>query len=118
MNYEKVYEWYIGEAIEQLIKEKIMYAELRPMLLDKFIPANNGRDKLNHAAQMRMITEGVAAKQEQIRLDPNRSNDEFPFGLKIVYCTPRSIPKKMMQEEMKQCIELKEQFPHLICGKC
>ena len=117
MNYEKVYRWYIGEAIEQLIKEKIMYAELRPMLLDKFIPANNGRDKLNNAVQMRMIIEGVAAKQKQIRDDPERSEDEFPFGLKIVYCTPRSIPKKMMQEEMKQCIELAEQFPDLICGK-
>jgi adenosine deaminase CECR1 len=117
LNYESVYKWYIGEAIEALIREKVMYAELRPMLLDKFIPTSDGKGKIDNPSQMQMIIDAVHAKQEEIRLDPNRSNDEFPFGLKIIYCTPRSIPKKMMREEMKQCIDLKERYPNLICGK-
>jgi adenosine deaminase CECR1 len=115
LNYKKVYEWYIDRAIDRMISENIMYAELRPMLLDKSIPTTDGKDKVDNAGQMQLIIDGVLAKQEKLRA--RGEIDRFPFGLKIVYCTPRSIPKKMMQEEMKQCIELKIKFPDLICGK-
>lgn len=114
LNYRKVYEWYIGQAIDRLIGEGIMYAELRPMLLDKSIPTDDGRGKIDNVGQMQMIVDAVKAKQKQ--LDDDGELDKFPFGLKIVYCTPRSIPKKMMVEEMKQCIELKLKYPDLICG--
>ena len=76
---------------------------------------NNGRDKIDNPSQMQLIIDGV--KEKQAELEKKNELDRFPFGLKIVYCTPRSIPKKMMQEEMKQCIELKIQYPNLICGK-
>jgi adenosine deaminase CECR1 len=114
MNYKKVYEWYIDHAIERMIGERIIYAELRPMLLDKSIPTDDGKGQVDNAGQMQMIIDGVLAKQEQLR--SRGEIEKFPFGLKIVYCTPRSIPKVKMQEEMKQCIELKQRFPNLICG--
>ena len=115
LNYEDVYKWYIGEAIDRMIEEHVMYAELRPMLLDKSIPTTDGVGAVDNAGQMRLIVEGVRAKQEALEKDGKL--DKFPFGLKIIYCTPRSIPKTMMQREMKDCIELKVQFPDLICGK-
>ncbi|KAF2126345.1 Metallo-dependent hydrolase [Dothidotthia symphoricarpi CBS 119687] len=114
LNYEKVYKWYISEAIERMIEEKIMYAELRPMLLDKFIPTDNGKGKITNSEQMKLIIAGVEEKKAELK--KKGELEKFPFGLKIIYCTPRSIPKKMMQEEMKQCIELKNEFPDLICG--
>lgn len=92
-----------------------MYAELRPMLLDKSIPTDDGKGKIDNAGQMQMIIDAVTAKQAE--LAARNELDKFPFGLKIVYCTPRSIPKKLMREEMKQCIELKLKYPDLICGK-
>jgi adenosine deaminase CECR1 len=98
-----------------MIQENVMYAELRPMLLDKFIPTNDGKGKINNAAQMQLIVDGV--REKQAALEKEDRGHKFPFGLKIIYCTPRSIPKTMMQEEMKQCIELKMQYPKLICGK-
>lgn len=92
-----------------------MYAELRPMLLDKSIPSDDGRRQITNAEQMKIILSAVEKKRKELEAD--NMLHKFPFGLKIIYCTPRSIPKKMMQEEMKQCIELKLQFPDLICGK-
>jgi hypothetical protein len=92
-----------------------MYAELRPMLLDKWIPTTDGKGKIDNAGQMQMVVDGVLAKQKKLR--ERGEINKFPFGLKIVYCTPRSIPKAMMQEEMKQCIELKIKYPDLICGE-
>lgn len=85
------------------------------MLLDKFIPTNDGKGKITNAEQMQLVIDGCVAKQEELKAKGQL--DKFPFGLKVVYCTPRSISKSMMREEMKQCIELKEKFPDLICGK-
>lgn len=92
-----------------------MYAELRPMLMDKFIPTDDGRDKLDHDQQMQMILECVTKKQQELKA--KGMQDKFPFGVKIIYCTPRSIPKQKMRTEMQDCIKLKIKFPNLICGK-
>jgi adenosine deaminase CECR1 len=99
-----------------MIKDNVMYAELRPMLLDKKIPSTDGKSDVNNFQQMELIVRGVEAKRAALVSEGRK--DKFPFGLKIIYCTPRSIPKKMMQEELKQCIELKLEYPDLICGKC
>ncbi|KAH9877903.1 hypothetical protein J1614_003120 [Plenodomus biglobosus] len=114
LNYEGVYKWYISKAIDRMIDENVMYAELRPMLLDKSIPTNDGKSTIDNAGQMQLIIDGVKQKREE--LEKEGRLHKFPFGLKIIYCTPRSIPKPLMQKEMKHCIELKLQFPDLICG--
>jgi adenosine deaminase CECR1 len=108
---------YISDAIDRMIEEKVMYAELRPMLLDKFIPGDTGKpeDRLDIPAQMKLIIEGVEAKKAELR--QRGEIHKFPFGLKIIYCTPRSIPIHMMENEMRDCIKLKLQFDDLICGK-
>lgn len=114
MNYERVYEWYIDKAIERMIDERVMYAELRPMLLDKTIQADNGDSSVTLEDQMRMISRAMVKKKQE--LDKEARGHLFPFGLKIIYCTPRSIPEKMMNNEIKDCIRLKKLFPELICG--
>lgn len=114
VNYESVYRWYIGAAIDNMIIEKVMYAELRPMLLDKTIPSDDGTRQLDHKAQMQIIIEEIRRKQAE--LEAKGELDKFPFGLKIIYCTPRSIPRAMMERELEDCIKLKLQFPDLICG--
>ena len=116
LGYESVYTWYIGKAIDRMIEEKVMYAELRPMLLDKGIPRDSGKDGhvLSLADQMRLIIKGVKEKQAQLKT--RGEEHKFPFGLKVIYCTPRSISNTWMKKEMKDCIQLKLQFPDLICG--
>jgi hypothetical protein len=102
-----------------MIEEKVMYAELRPMLLDKSIPANSGKEEeaISIAAQMQLIIDGVEAKQAELRKKGDREIEKFPFGLKIIYCTPRSISSDRMRTEMVDCIKLKLRYPKLICGK-
>lgn len=114
INYEGVYRWYIGHAVESMIRDKVMYAELRPMLLDKSIPSNDGTRRLNHKDQMAIICEELAKKEVELR--ERNELHLFPFGLKIIYCTPRSIPREMMEKELQDCLELKLAFPDLICG--
>ncbi|KAF2762729.1 Metallo-dependent hydrolase [Pseudovirgaria hyperparasitica] len=111
LNYETAFKWYIGAAIDEMVKDRIMYAELRPMWLDKVIPSDkqHGHDgkslKLDHKDQIKIIIE-----------EARKKIDEFPYGIKIIYCTPRSIPKSMMWKEVDNCLQLKAEYPDLICG--
>jgi adenosine deaminase CECR1 len=114
VGYESVYRWYIGHIIDSMIDDKVMYAELRPMLLDKTMPSDDGLRKLGHREQMQIICEEVAKKRSE--LESMDQLDKFPFGLKIIYCTPRSIPLTKMESELDDCIQLKLRFPDLICG--
>jgi len=114
INYESLYRWYTREALESMIRDKVMYAELRPMLMDKTIPSDDGKRKLDHIAQMTLVLEEVGRYQEELKRKGQLH--KFPFGLKIIYCTPRSIPKEWMRREIQDCIKLKQAFPDLICG--
>ena len=114
LGYEKVYRWYIGAMVDSMIADKVMYAELRPMLLDKELPSDDGRRKLGHSEQMKIVCEEVKKKQDQLRAQGEIG--KFPFGVKIIYCTPRSIPRQRMQSEFQDCLKLKNEFPDLICG--
>lgn len=114
LNYESVYRWYIGHMIQSMIDQRVMYAELRPMLLDKTIPSDDGTRQLNHKEQMDIIVEEVRRMQSELKAVGQL--DKFPFGLKIIYCAPRSIAKPRMENELADCIKLKLQHPDLICG--
>ncbi|KAI6911161.1 Metallo-dependent hydrolase [Hortaea werneckii] len=114
MNYESVYRWYIGQAINSMIRDRVMYAELRLMLMDKTIPSDDGLRQLDHSAQMKIICQEVKSKTKE--LEDRGELDKFPFGLKVIYCTPRSISKARMETELLDCIKLKQEFPDLICG--
>lgn len=114
LGYESVYRWYIGAMVDSMIADKVMYAELRPMLLDKTLPSDDGTRMLGHSEQMRIICEEVQNKQNELR--DKGEVDKFPFGVKVIYCTPRSIPRKRMQSEFGDCLKLKTEFPELICG--
>jgi len=114
LNYEDIFRWYIGAAIDNMIEDGVMYAELRPMLMDKSIPSTDGERKIFHEAQMQIIIEEINKKRQE--LDSDNRLHKFPFGIKIIYCTPRSIPKTWMQRELQDCIKLKLEFPDLICG--
>lgn len=100
--------------IDSMIQDKVMYAELRPMLMDKTIPNDHGTAFLTLSDQMNLIIREVEAKKAALKAQ-GREN-VFPFGVKIIYCTPRSIPISKMITEIQDCIALKEEFPDLICG--
>ncbi|KAK3715985.1 hypothetical protein LTR37_006715 [Vermiconidia calcicola] len=114
LGYEGIYRWYIGHAIDRMIGDKVMYAELRPMLMDKTMPSDDGLRQLGHKEQMSIICEEITKKKEELKR--NDQLDQFPFGLKIIYCAPRSIPRQRMHTELEDCLKLKLQFPDLVCG--
>lgn len=110
-NYESAYRRYIGDAIDGMMADKVMYAEIRDMLFNKTIVSDDGLRQLGHFEQMRMVCEEVEKKTQSL-IHP----EAFPFGLKIIYSTPRSIPRDAMMVELENCLALKLAYPSLICG--
>ena len=108
LNYEGAFTWYIGHAIDNMIAQKVMYAELRPMLMDKSIPSDDGTRILSHSEQMKIILREVAAKKQS--LEVKGELHKFPFGLRIIYCAPRSISKPQMRRELQDCLKLAMEF--------
>lgn len=94
-------EWYIDNLVTQLVKEQIMYAELRPT----FILPDSG-----HTIRI--------DKHVQIFSDGReRNRDRMPLGFKLVYCAPRSVEREIMIAHLEKCIELALRHPSLICGR-
>lgn len=115
LNYEGIFRWYIGAAIDNMVLENVMYVEFRPMWLDKFIPSTDGLGKLSHEDQINIIKEELDKKKKELKRKGKL--DCYPFGIKIIYSTPRSIPKTRMRSEIKDCIKLKLKYPDIICGE-
>lgn len=84
------------------------------MLLDKSIATDDGRQKLGQMDQILIMRDELEKKRRQ--LEHTGKNYEFPFGFKIIYCTPRSISRECMRKELQDCIRLKIACPELICG--
>lgn len=74
------------------------------------IASDDGRKRLDVSAQMVLISQVIREKKAQW-------GERFRFGVKIIYCVPRSIPHKVMQSELINCIRLKKMFPDLLCGE-
>ncbi|KAH7038925.1 cat eye syndrome critical region protein 1 [Macrophomina phaseolina] len=114
LNFESAYRWYVKEAMRNMVKNGVMYAELRPMLMDKTIPSDDGLRQIDLEGQMKIVENVIVEYQNELQSKGELS--KLPWGIKIIYCTPRSIPKQKMQSELEDCIRLKIKFPELICG--
>lgn len=82
-----------------MIADKVMYAELRPTLRDKSIPLDDWTRQLGHADQMAILCKEMQNKQDELRSKDQL--DKFPFGLKIICSTPRSIPMQECTQSYK-----------------
>ena len=85
------------------------------MLLDKSLATDDGRQRLSQMDQIFIIRDEIEKKKKQ--LEHAGKLREFPFGFKIIYCTPRSISKDCMRKELQDCLKLKLACPELICGR-
>lgn len=105
--YESAFREYTKACIEDFIKDKIQYAEIRPNFPSNILRCDNGTDTIDNRGMMRIIIEEVG-----------RYTREIPFfkGLQVIYCCPRSFSNERVLDSMNECIDLEQEFPGLMCG--
>ncbi|KAI0133830.1 hypothetical protein BJ170DRAFT_607572 [Xylariales sp. AK1849] len=98
-NYESAFREYTRRCLEEFEWDNIQYAEIRPNFMQtNQIWRNDGSSQLTNRDTMdAIIDEWTKFNQESNRL----------FGLKVIYCTPRSFPNHLVKKALDECLQFK-----------
>jgi adenosine deaminase CECR1 len=111
--YETAYREYTRACIRDFVDDNIQYAEVRPNFMKtNQLKTDDGNNSLDNHKIMEILEGGVEKTLAEIK-----SEGRYFADMKVIYCTPRSFPTNWVEDCLNECIELKKQFPKLICGK-
>ncbi|KAH0433988.1 hypothetical protein CcaCcLH18_05547 [Colletotrichum camelliae] len=108
-NYETAYRKYTRALLEDFVRDKIQYAEIRPNFMrSNNLWTNDGTKQINNEGIMELIIDEYRKFQA--------GNDKYFGGMKIIYCTPRSLSNELIKAALKECLEFKMRWPEWIAG--
>ncbi|TWU74998.1 hypothetical protein ED733_005931 [Metarhizium rileyi] len=110
-NYEKAFRKYVGAFLQNLVDDKILYAEIRPTFMESnYLFSDDGTGKKNNAEIMDIIIEEVD------KFKAGLSDKNMFHHIRVIYCTPRSMNEEQMEAGLNECIRFKERWPEMIAG--
>jgi adenosine deaminase CECR1 len=111
--YESAFRNYTRACIEDFVKDNIQYAEIRPnFMATNSLKRDNGVGSIGNEGIMQIIDEELKNTMEKIKAEGG-----YFGGMKVIYCTPRSFQKQQIEHALDECIELKQKYQTLLCGK-
>ncbi|KAH6609902.1 hypothetical protein Trco_003248, partial [Trichoderma cornu-damae] len=111
-NYETAYRAYTHRCLQDFVRDNIQYAEIRPnFMTSNQLYHDDGTGPINNEGIMAIIVEEVQRFQRDVA-----ARGEFFGGLKVIYCTPRSMPRAQVQAALAECMEFKKKWPRWIAG--
>ncbi|RFU81563.1 hypothetical protein TARUN_657 [Trichoderma arundinaceum] len=111
-NYETAYRTYTQRCLEDFVRDNIQYAEIRPnFMMSNQLYHDDGTGPINNEGIMAIIVEEVQRFQKGMA-----DKGKFFGGLKVIYCTPRSMPKAEVRAALVECMEFKKKWPQWIAG--
>ncbi|KAI0820230.1 Metallo-dependent hydrolase [Trametes gibbosa] len=111
--FEPVLAEYIREFFYSSIEDGISYVESRMMFHPKFITGADGEMNVPHSAWLQLY-HGII---EEVKADMKAQGREDEFvGSKVIYSILRIVTPEELEWYLDDCIAMKLQFPHLICG--
>ncbi|KAK1754197.1 hypothetical protein QBC47DRAFT_302869 [Echria macrotheca] len=107
-NYETAFREYTKQCLQEFVRDNIQYAEIRVNFMQtNQIWFDDGCGQITNEGMMDIIVEECERFQE--------INNEF-YGLKIIYCTPRSFSETQIAAALDECREFKKKYPKYIAG--
>jgi adenosine deaminase CECR1 len=114
-NYETAYRKYTRLFLEDLVKNNIQYAEIRPnFMTSNQLFHDDGTGPIDNWGIMSIIVDEVKLFKADLAKQPG-SRGLFS-GLKVIYCTPRSFAPEMVKAGLDECIAFKQKWPEWIAG--
>ena len=112
--YESAFRAYTRACIQDFADDNIQYAEIRPnFMYSNSLKSDDGEKLYENRDIVRIIEEELKAQKAEI----NAMENQYFGGMKVIYCTPRSFSNEDVKRSLIECIDLKTDFPDLICGK-
>lgn len=95
------------------MRDHIQYAEIRPNFMQtNQIWKDDGSERLDNEETVQIIQDVYREWCQTLRDDKRR----IFWGLKIIYCTPRSFSNQLVWEALEECLRFKIKWPNLIAG--
>lgn len=114
-NYETAYRKYTRLFLEDLVKNNIQYAEIRPnFMTSNQLYHDDGTGPINNWGIMSIIIDEVQKFKADLAKHPGSSG--VFSGLKVIYCTPRSFSPDKVKAGLNECIAFKKKWPEWIAG--
>ncbi|KAL7940322.1 hypothetical protein V8C42DRAFT_356331 [Trichoderma barbatum] len=111
-NYERAYRAYTYQCLQDFVRDNIQYAEIRPNFMKtNQLYRDDGTGPINNEGIMAIIIEEVERFQNDMA-----KNGKFLGGLKVIYCTPRSMSEEDVEVALDECIAFKKKWPQWIAG--
>jgi adenosine deaminase CECR1 len=111
--YESAYRNYTRACIRDFVADNIQYAEVRPNFMKtNSLKKDDGSSTIDNYGIMKILDEEIKNVIAEIQAEGG-----YFGGLKVIYCTPRIFKNELVEGSLNECIDLKEKYPHLICGK-
>ncbi|KKO96942.1 hypothetical protein THAR02_10950 [Trichoderma harzianum] len=111
-NYETAYREYTKLCLADFVRDNIQYAEIRPNFMQtNQLYTDDGEGMINNEGIMKIIISAVEEFQKEVA-----EKGQFFGGLKVIYCTPRSMDQENVKKALKECIEFKKRWPQWIAG--
>lgn len=100
-NYETAFVTYTRKCLEEFERDRIQYAEIRPnFMMTNQIYTDDGSEQLDNAQTMEKIVE-VYKDYKSTHVGSTI------YGLKVIYCTPRSFHPDKVAEALNECLSFK-----------
>lgn len=111
-NYETAFRRYTRLFLEDLMRDNIQYAEIRPtFMMTNQLHTDDGSRLIDNYGIMAIIVEEVTRFKEDMR----RQSRCF-IGIKVIYCTPRSFERAQIKAALDECLVFKKRLPQWIAG--
>ncbi|KAI0707925.1 Metallo-dependent hydrolase [Earliella scabrosa] len=111
--YFPIWTEYIREFLLSSVEDGISYTEPRIAFWYKYMIGEDGEDNVPHRDWLLVYDRVLREVKDE--LEKQGRQDEF-VGSKIIYSSKRNATCEEIEWYLEDCIALKQEFPHLICG--
>lgn len=112
-NYDTAYRRYTRLCLEDFVRDNIQYAEIRPnFMMSNQLYHDDGTGPIDNRGIMNIIIGEVDKFQEEMS-----AQGRYFGGIKVIYCTPRSLDPESIKAALDECIEFKQRWPKWIAGR-
>ncbi|ODA80826.1 hypothetical protein RJ55_03786 [Drechmeria coniospora] len=112
-NYETAFRTYTRRFLEDLARDGISYAEIRPnFMASNQLYRDDGSGPMDNRAMMQLVVDEASDFRRRSSLA-----GRFFGGIKVIYCTPRVFSPEQIADALDECLEFKKLWPEWIAGK-
>jgi len=107
-NYETAFREYTKQCLQEFTRDNIQYAEIRVNFMQtNQVWLDDGSGQIDNEGIMDIIIE----EYERFKTTTSKF-----YGLKVIYCTPRSFSEDAVAEALDECTRFKRKYPQYIAG--